>query len=80
LCNVASCWIYIGILLGSYPILHISRIRVKLNVRKAGFSSPDSLRLSLGRLTGNFPYSLGILTITLDFYWRMGKTVLVVSL
>jgi hypothetical protein len=29
LCNVASCWIYIGILLGAHPILHISRIRVK---------------------------------------------------
>jgi hypothetical protein len=31
LCNVASCWIYthIGILLGAYPILHSSRIRVK---------------------------------------------------
>jgi hypothetical protein len=45
--------------------------KIKLNVRKAGFSSPESLRLSLslGRLTGNFPYSLGILTITLDFYW-----------
>jgi hypothetical protein len=28
LCNVASCWIYIGILLGAHPILHISRIRV----------------------------------------------------
>jgi hypothetical protein len=27
LCNVASCWIYIGILL-AHPILHISRIRV----------------------------------------------------
>jgi hypothetical protein len=27
-CNVAFCWIYIGILL-AYPILHISRIRVK---------------------------------------------------
>jgi hypothetical protein len=26
LCNVASCWIYIGILLGAHPILHISRI------------------------------------------------------
>jgi hypothetical protein len=26
--NVASCWIYIGILLGAHPILHISRIRV----------------------------------------------------
>jgi hypothetical protein len=30
LCNVASCWIYIGILLGANPILHISRIRVKV--------------------------------------------------
>jgi hypothetical protein len=28
LCNFASCWIYIGILLGARPILHISRIRV----------------------------------------------------
>jgi hypothetical protein len=30
MCNVASCWIYIGILLGAHYILHISRIRVKL--------------------------------------------------
>jgi hypothetical protein len=29
LCNVASRWIYIGILLGAHPILYISRIRVK---------------------------------------------------
>ena len=29
LCNVASCWIYIGILLGAQYILHIRRIRVK---------------------------------------------------
>src|SRR5215475_719004 len=29
MCNVASCWIYIGILLGAHPILHISRIKVK---------------------------------------------------
>jgi hypothetical protein len=28
LCNVASCWIYIGILLEAHPILHISMIRV----------------------------------------------------
>jgi hypothetical protein len=28
LCNVESCWIYIGIQLGAHPILHISRIRV----------------------------------------------------
>jgi hypothetical protein len=32
LCNIASCWIYmyIGILLGAHLILHISRIRVKM--------------------------------------------------
>jgi hypothetical protein len=29
LCNVASCWIYIGILL-AHSILHISRIRVNI--------------------------------------------------
>jgi hypothetical protein len=28
LCNVAYCWIYIGILLGAHPILHISRKKV----------------------------------------------------
>jgi hypothetical protein len=28
LCNVASCWMYIGILLGAHCILHTSRIRV----------------------------------------------------
>jgi hypothetical protein len=33
LCNVASCWIYIGILL-AHPILHISRIR--LNYVRSG--------------------------------------------
>jgi hypothetical protein len=35
LCNVASCWIYeyIGILLGARPILHISRIKVKIQPR-----------------------------------------------
>jgi hypothetical protein len=33
LCNVASCWIYIGILLGAQYILHISRIRVKGNFK-----------------------------------------------
>ena len=27
--NVATCWIYIGILLGAQHILHISRVRVK---------------------------------------------------
>jgi hypothetical protein len=34
LCNIASCWIYIGILLGAHPILLISRIRVKLQDTK----------------------------------------------
>jgi hypothetical protein len=29
LCNVASCWIYVGILL-AHPIFHISRIRVNI--------------------------------------------------
>jgi len=29
MCNVASCWMYIRILLGAHYILHISRIRVK---------------------------------------------------
>jgi hypothetical protein len=31
LCNVASCWMYIGMLLGAHYILHISRIRVNNN-------------------------------------------------
>jgi hypothetical protein len=35
LCNVASCWIYIGILLRAHPILHISRIRVTVNFMEA---------------------------------------------
>ena len=34
LCNVASCWIYIGILLEVRYILHISRIRVNSYSRK----------------------------------------------
>jgi hypothetical protein len=34
LCNVVSCWIYeyIGILLRVHPILHISRIRVNVDI------------------------------------------------
>jgi hypothetical protein len=28
--KVASCWIYIGILLGAHHILHIGRIRVNI--------------------------------------------------
>jgi hypothetical protein len=30
LCNVATCWIYIGKLLRAHPILHSSRIRVNV--------------------------------------------------
>jgi hypothetical protein len=30
LCNIVSCWIYIGIILGAHHILHISRIGVKV--------------------------------------------------
>jgi len=33
LCDVASCWIYIGILLGAHYIPHISRIRVNMDAR-----------------------------------------------
>jgi hypothetical protein len=33
LCKVASCWMYIGILLGARPTLHISRIGVN-NIRQ----------------------------------------------
>ena len=42
LCNVASCWIYIGILLGAHPILHISRIRVKTTWFRLHNGSPFS--------------------------------------
>jgi hypothetical protein len=35
LCNVASCWIYIGITL-AHPILYISRIRIKGKTEDAG--------------------------------------------
>jgi hypothetical protein len=47
LCNVASCWIYIEILLGAHPILHISRIRVK---RKKFLSHSFSDRKEVGNL------------------------------
>jgi hypothetical protein len=39
--NVASCWIYIGILL-AHPILHISRIRV--NTSRVSHSNSKLLR------------------------------------
>jgi hypothetical protein len=42
LCNVASCWIYIGILLGAHYILHISRLRVNLIVLE--FSAATAYR------------------------------------
>jgi hypothetical protein len=34
LCNVASCWIYSGILLEAHYILHISKIRVNIFLKK----------------------------------------------
>jgi hypothetical protein len=42
--NVASCWIYIGILLGAHPILHVSRIRVKNDIRHCGSIVMEGLR------------------------------------
>jgi hypothetical protein len=49
LCNVASCWIYIGILLGAHPVLHISRIRVNDNPsrgsRVASYGQTDGQQL-----------------------------------
>jgi hypothetical protein len=44
LCNVASCWIYIGILSGAHYILHISRIKVKLSCQQAVFVYRDEIR------------------------------------
>jgi hypothetical protein len=45
LCNVASCWIYIGIILGAHYILHISRIRVKYTPQHQtyGFANVDTV-------------------------------------
>jgi hypothetical protein len=53
LCNVASCWIYVGILL-AHHILHISRIRVNIrslftNIRKQ--QSVPRVHLSVKRNT-----------------------------
>jgi hypothetical protein len=42
LCNFASCWIYIGILLGAHSILHISSIRVNYD----SFSGPTILSIN----------------------------------
>jgi hypothetical protein len=39
LCNFASCWIHIEILLGVHPILHISKIRVNVLVDVAYMAS-----------------------------------------
>jgi hypothetical protein len=49
LCNFASCWIYMGILLGDHPILHISRIRVNFTISRSTKTS-----LSLRDLAGYF--------------------------
>jgi hypothetical protein len=45
LCNVAFCWIYIGILLGAYPILYISRIKV--NYQHVSIASEILISLDL---------------------------------
>jgi len=52
MCNVASCWIYeyIGILLGAHPILHISRIRVKL----------ERVLLNNGKVKSSIPVSQSV--------------------
>jgi hypothetical protein len=55
LCNDASFWIYIGILLGAHPLLHISRINVKLilhfhlewRLRMGGATPPSSIDLTV---------------------------------
>jgi hypothetical protein len=54
LCNVASCWIYIGILLGARYILHISRIRVKNRVLrdKTPYNLPSFWRNMLTLYSG----------------------------
>jgi hypothetical protein len=39
LCNVPSFWIYIGILLGAHPILHIRRISVNISCIGLFYSS-----------------------------------------
>jgi hypothetical protein len=58
LCNVASCWIYIGILLGAHYILHVSRIRVKVQMNIGPFSLHLYLQISLILLAifFNIPY------------------------
>jgi len=52
LCNVTSCWIYIGILLRAQYILHISRIRVNQLIRGGFF--PWELNIRDARLTTHF--------------------------
>jgi hypothetical protein len=49
LCNVASCWIYIGILLGAQYILHISRIRIKLEWKLCVHKGVQTLQYTIIR-------------------------------
>jgi hypothetical protein len=58
LCNVAPCWIYIGILLEARPILHISRIRVNVEVRnKRSCTSVHPVRIhGLQKEKALFPF------------------------
>jgi hypothetical protein len=55
--NVASCWIYIGILLGAHPILHISRIRVNRT-----YCTPQTVSVDL------FWYHLRLCPVSYPFY------------
>jgi hypothetical protein len=51
LCNVASCWIYeyIAILLGARPVLHNSRIKVKMDLQELGGGRGDWMELAQDR-------------------------------
>jgi hypothetical protein len=42
-------YIYIGILLRAHPILHISRIRVKVNLQEVGLGGKDWIDLGEDR-------------------------------
>jgi hypothetical protein len=44
LCNFASCSIYIGKLLGAHPILHVSRIEVKITFHQSPHQNKKKCR------------------------------------
>jgi hypothetical protein len=71
LCNVASCWIYtyIGILL-AHPILHISRIKVKVTCNK-----DVKMRGCVWLHTAeSFHYSVSAAFITTNNTWAIFNT------